>query len=164
LWLYYRNFRPISFFRDVRLKPQRKSWEMVFDPFGAGPLTTDRPHIEPRRPFKPEFACFEELRGMANDLRKRGVQLIVATFPVMPKWWEVHDATGELRHAFVSNVKDAMFGTGAILVNAAGNYSLPTTAFTDPAHLQWPETGRFRRFVWDEAVRLGADLPREISK
>jgi hypothetical protein len=166
LWLYYRNFRPISFLRDVRLRPQRKSWEMVFDPFGAGPITTDGPNLHHgfMRPFKPESACFEELRGMANDLQKRGVQFIVATFPVMPKWAEVHDPTGEMRHAFVSNVKDAMFGTGAILVDAATLYCLPTAAFTDPAHLQWPETGRFTRFVWDEAARLGADLPRENTK
>jgi hypothetical protein len=165
-WLYYRNFRPISFLRDVRLISQRRSWELVFDPFGSGPITTDGPmlgHVF-MRPFKPEAVCFEELRGMANDLRERGIQFIVATFPIMPRWAEDHDPTAEMRTTFESSVRTAVFGTGAILVDSASNYSLPTEAFTDPAHLQWPETGRFTRFVWDEARRFGAALPAATAE
>jgi hypothetical protein len=165
-WLYYRNFRPTSFLRDVRLILQRRSREIVFDEFGAGPLTTEGPILQHglMRPFKPEVACFDELRGMANDLGDRGIQFIVVTFPIMPRWAEDYDPAGEMRTAFLSNVRTAVLGTDAILVDAATSYRLPTEAFTDPAHLQWRETGRFTRFVWDEARRLGAQLPAASVK
>jgi hypothetical protein len=158
LWLYYRNFRPISFLRDVR---QRKAGEIVFDAFGSSPITMDGPNFQHpfMRPYKPQPACFEELRGMANDLRERGIQFIVVTFPTMPKWAEDYDPEGVMRTTFLSNVRTAISGTHAILVDAAISYSLPTEAFTDPAHLQWRETARFTRFVWEQARQLGAQLP-----
>lgn len=157
LWLYYRNFRPISFLRDVW---QRRA-PLVFDAFGSGPLTADGPNFQHpfMRPYKPQAACFEELRGMAKDLRERGIQFIVVTFPTMPRWVKDYDPEGEMRTAFLSNVRTALSGTGAILVDAAISYSLPTEAFTDPAHLVWRETARFTRFVWEQARQLGAQLP-----
>jgi hypothetical protein len=161
LWVYYRNLRPISFMRDVRQTRQRRLWEVVYDGFGSAPLTTDGPnfHHPFMRPHKPEAACFEELRGMARDLRKRGIQLIVVTFPTMPRWAEEHDSKGEMTAQFLSSVRSAVSGTGAILVDATTSYPLPTEAFTDPAHLQWREVARFTRFVWEQARQLGAKLP-----
>jgi hypothetical protein len=158
LWLYYRNFRPSSFLRDVQ---RQRLPSDSFDAFGSAPLTKDGPDFQHpfMRPHKPEAACFEELRGMANDLRRRGIQFIVVTFPTMPRWAEEHDPKGELRAAFLSNVRSAVSGTDAILVDATSHYTLPTDAFTDPAHLQWRETGRFTRFVWEQARQLGAKLP-----
>jgi hypothetical protein len=158
LWLYYRNYRPISFLQDVW---QRRAREIVFDAFGSFPLRRDGPDFQHpfMRPYKPQAACFEELRGMAKDLRERGIQFIVVTFPTMPRWAKDYDPEGELRTAFLSNVRTAVSGTGAILVDAAISYSLPTEAFADPAHLRWPETGRFTRFVWEHARHLGAQLP-----
>jgi hypothetical protein len=157
LWLYYRNFRPISFLQDIW---QRRAREIVFDAFGSGPLTTDGPNFQHpfMRPYKPQAACFEELRGMAKDLRERGIQFIVVTIPTMPRWAKDYDPEGEMRTAFLSNVRSAVSGTGAILVDAAISYSLPNEAFTDPAHLQWRETARFTRFVWEQARQLGAQL------
>jgi hypothetical protein len=161
LWLYYRNFRPITFLQDVRRITQRRSGEIVFDPFGSGPASTDGPdfHHPFMRPFKPTAACFEELRSMANELRERGVQFIVVTLPTMPKWAEDYDPEGEMRTTFLSNVRTAVSGTDAILVDAASSYSLPTDAFADPSHLLWRETARFTRFVWEQARQLGAQLP-----
>jgi hypothetical protein len=160
-WLYYRNFRPISFLRDVRLISHNVSGEIIFDAFGSGPVMTDGPDFQHpfMRPFKPQQACFDELRGMADDLRVRGIQFIVVTFPTMPKWAKDYDSEGEMRSAFLSNVRTALSGTDAILVDAASSYSLPTDAFADPSHLLWRETARFTRFVWEQARQLGAQLP-----
>jgi hypothetical protein len=161
-WIYYRNFRPSSFLLDVQRQGQ--SWD-PFDAFGSAPLTTDGPDFQHpfMRPYKPEAACFEELRGMANDLKRRSVQFIVVTFPTMPRWAQEYDPVGEMRAAFTTNVRSAVSGTDAILVDAGTSYSLPTGAFTDPAHLQWRETGRFTRFVWEQARQLGARLPAALD-
>ena len=165
IWLYFRNFRPKSFLQDVWLAKERRSGELDFDTFGSLPLTTEVPNFQHSfmRPFKSQESCFTELRGMAKDLRERDIQFILVTFPTMPKWTEEYDPKGEIRTAFLSDVRRAISGTDAILVDAATTYNLPTHAFTDPAHLQWRETGQFTRFIWEQARQQGAQLPTALT-
>jgi len=155
-WLYFRNFR----FRDVLLHAiyaGERRLEMTYDRYGSGPLT--RVLQDTGRPIKPEPACYSELTRLASLLESRGVQFIAVTFPVMPAWAERHDPSGATQASFRSAVQAALAPTKAILVDGMADWRVPDSAFTDPVHLQWPETAAFTRFIWNEARRRGADLP-----
>jgi hypothetical protein len=155
-WIYLRNFRLESFIRDIVRRPGLQE-ELVFDQFGSGPLTNDRPRLW--FPFRPEPNCYRELRSLATEMREKSVQLVVVTFPVMPEWAKHHDSDGATQRGFLKDVQAAIAETGAILVDGQTKYILPTEAFTDPAHLQWPQVADFTRFVWEEARRAGVKLP-----
>jgi hypothetical protein len=157
LWIYLRNLRPASFIRDIIHLPIRRQRELIYDEYGAGPLTVGKP--DPWYPFNPEPSCYRELRNLATDLRGRNVQFLVVTFPVMPEWTRLHDPLTKTQRSFHEDVHAALADTGAILIDAQANYLLPTSAFTDPAHLQWPYVADFTRYIWSEARRGGARLP-----
>lgn len=155
-WLYFRNFR----LRDVLLHAiyagERRP-ELTYDRYGSGPLV--RAVQDMGRPFKPEAPCYSELTRLAKLLEAKGVQFIAVIFPVMPAWAKRHDPSGVAQTSFRSAVQTALGATEAILVDGMTDWHVPDPAFTDPVHLQWPETAAFTRFIWNEARRHGADLP-----
>jgi hypothetical protein len=157
LWIYFRNLPAESFISDIVHLPSRRKVGLIFDRFGSGPLTLDKPDLW--YPFTPEPSCYRELRNLAVDLRARNVQFLVVTFPVMPDWTRHHDPLAETQTSFLRDAQAALADTGAIFVDAQTNYRLPTSAFADPAHLQWPHVANFTRYIWDEARRAGARLP-----
>ncbi len=157
LWIYFRNLRAESFISDIVNLPDRRQAELIYDQFGSGPLTVDKPNLW--FPFTPEPRCYRELRSLAVDLKARNVQFLVVTFPVMPDWTRHHDPLAETQTSFLRDVQAALGDTGAILVDAQTNYRLPTSAFADPVHLQWRHVADFTRYIWDEARRSGARLP-----
>jgi hypothetical protein len=77
----------------------------------------------------------------------------------MQAWAERHDPFGATQASFRSAVQVALAPTKAFLVDGMADWRVPDSAFTDPVHLQWPETAAFTRFIWNEARRQGADLP-----
>ena len=156
-WLYFRNFR----LRDVLMHAfeadGRRNLIENNDQFGSGPLQTDVP--DAGRPFKPEAQCYSELTQLANLLSSRDIQFIVVTLPIMQGWAELYDDDGTTRAEFKSAIDSALAPTKAILVDGMSEWHAPDFAFTDPAHLQWPETADFTRFVWRSALYKGAKLP-----
>jgi hypothetical protein len=157
MWIYFRNFRVDSFIRDIIELPSRRQVELIYDRFGSGPLTVDKPRLW--FPFRPEPSCYRELRSLALDLKAKNVQFLVVTFPVMPDWTIHYDPLSETQNAFHKDVQSALVDTGTVFVDAQASYHLPTSAFTDPAHLQWPYVADFTRYIWDEARQAGARLP-----
>ena len=157
LWIYFRNLRARSFFERYCQPAEQTRGELIYDQFGSGPLTVDEPRLW--FPFNPEPNCYRELRNLAVELRARNVQFLVVTFPVMPDWARHHDPLAKTQTSFHKDVHAALADTGAILVDAQTKYRLPTSDFTDPMHLQWPNVAEFTRYVWEEARRAGARLP-----
>lgn len=157
MWIYFRNFRASSFFGDIVRLPSRRQAELIYDQFGSGPLTVDKPDLW--YPFYPEASCYRELRNLAFDLRARNVQFLVVTFPVMPDWTKYHDPLAETQTSFHKDLQAALADSGAVVVDSQMNYHLPTSAFADPVHLQWSHVADFTRYIWDEARRAGARLP-----
>lgn len=154
-WLYFRNLRLNDILSHALHIHERRAI-LKFDPFGSGPLTNATP--DTGRAFKPEPGCYSELTELAKSLDARGIQLIVATFPVMRAWSDRHDPGGTTQTNFKLNVENALSETKAILVDGGTGWRVPDVAFADPAHLQWPETADFTRFVWRSALQLGAKL------
>ena len=155
-WLRFRNFRLKDVFFHAVYADERRL-QMQYDQFGSGPLTNDEP--DTGHPFKPEPRCYSELTRLATFLEARGIQFIAVTFPVMQGWAERHDRSGATQAGFKSAVESALAPTKAILVDGMTDWRVPDSAFTDPVHLQWPETAAFTRFVWKAARQRGADLP-----
>jgi hypothetical protein len=155
-WLRFRNFRLKDVFFHAIYADERRS-SLQYDQFGSAPLTSEVPHTG--HAFAPESPCYSELTRLATLLESRGIQFTVVTFPVMQGWAERYDQSGAVRARFKSAVESALAPTKAILVDGMTGWHAPDSAFTDPVHLQWPETAAFTRFVWKEARRQGADLP-----
>jgi hypothetical protein len=99
------------------------------------------------------------LTRLASLLEAKGIQFIAVTFPVMQGWAARHDRSGVTQAHFKSGIESALAPTKAIPVDGMANWRAPDSSFTDPVHLQWPETAAFTRFVWKEARQQGADLP-----
>lgn len=154
-WLYFRNFR-LNDILGHALYAQERRAILKFDPFGSGPLTNATP--DTGRAFKPEPGCYPELTELAKSLDAKGIQFIVATFPVMRAWSDRHDAQGVIQTRFKLDIENALSGTKAILVDGVIGWRVPNSAFADPVHLQWSETADFTRFVWRSALQLGAKL------
>lgn len=155
-WLYFRNFRLTDIVLHALYAGDRRPL-MKYDQFGSGPLTRHPP--ETGHPVAPENGCFLELRRLATMLEAKGVEFIVVTLPVMQGWAQLHDADGTARARFSEGIETALASTKAILVDGMAAWSAPDSAFTDPVHLQWPETAAFTRFVWETARLRGAHLP-----
>jgi hypothetical protein len=158
-WLYFRNFRPLSFTRDALQRPGREA-ELVYDPHGSSPMPGD--DSDAGRAFTLDRACFDALRGLAEDLERRGVRLVAATLPVMPEWARRFDPAGQEQERFRSAVAAALAGTGTVLVDGMGGYAVADGDFADPAHLHWPAVAGFTRFVWREAAGRGVPLTPEV--
>jgi hypothetical protein len=88
-------------------------------------------------------------------LESKGVKFIAVTFPVMPAWAERHDPSGATQAGFRSAIRAAIASTKTILVDGMTDWRVPDSAFTDPVHLQRPETAAFTRFIWNEGSATG---------
>lgn len=154
-WLRFRNFRLKDIFFHAIYADERRP-QTRYDQFGSSPLTTKEP--DTGYPFAPEPNCFSELTRLATLLESRGVQFVAVTFPVMQGWAERHDPSGATQAQFKSAIESALAPTKAILVDGM-DWRVPDSAFTDPVHLQWPETAAFTRFIWNAARQRGASLP-----
>lgn len=150
-WLYFRNFRPRFFLRDVVMLPQERE---EFDPYGSGPLVNDEPIIW--QLATPDPSCYGELRRLADELHGRGAQLVVVTAPVMPAWLAADSSNVATEKVFESGIRAALAGSSAVLIDKG--WQAPTNGFADPLHLQWPAVAGFTRFVWNEALRNGARM------
>jgi hypothetical protein len=139
--LYFKNFRPLSFLRDVvRLRDMRsgKASEapLVMDEYGSGPLVLPDPEI--RDDVRLDRSCVARLRIMGEDIRRRGIRFVVVLMPSMPAWKDIYDPGGVRDAEYRAEVARALAGTGAILIDADKELRLGNENFTDPAHLQWP--------------------------
>jgi len=155
-WLRFRNFRLKDVFLHAIYADERKA-QVQFDQFGSGPLFSEAPHTG--YPFKPESDCYSELTRLADMLESKDIQFIAVTFPVMQGWAERYDPSGVMQAHFKSGIESAVASTKAIVVDGMAKWRAPDLSFTDPVHLQWPETAAFTRFIWQEARQQGADLP-----
>jgi hypothetical protein len=80
--------------------------------------------------------CYGELRGLALDLRARGVPFTYVLAPMRPGYLAHRDPDGALLAALRRGVRDALAGTGAALVDAHAALAMPEEAFFDAYHLR----------------------------
>jgi hypothetical protein len=155
-WAFYlRYFDPVSLMRNMKLLAQSRARlakygaSMQFTDYGDGPLDTTRDRgLYYETIGKPDPNCFSTLRSLAQKLAKENRRFIVVTAPIHPKWKELYDADGKLRHELEVGIIAALEGTGAEYWNGDVSGRLDSAAFTDAMHLRWSAVRVFtERFV-----------------
>lgn len=160
--LYFKNFRPLAFVRDVIALPDMRSGRaadatLVMDRYGSGPFVL--PHPEIRDDFELDESCLDHLGRMSEDLAARGVDFIVVLMPLMPAWRDAYDPGGVRDARFRSAVADELAGTRTVLIDAQEGLRLDNRNFTDHAHLQWPSVPLLMQYLMAQLDRteLGLD-------
>jgi hypothetical protein len=148
--LYLKNFRPVSFARDVVELPAMRSGEdssasMVMDPYGSGPFTLPKPEI--REDFQLDATCLDHLSAMSDDLSRRGIDFIVVLLPQMPAWRDAYDPGGVRDAEFRREVSRRLEPTRTVLIDAQQGLHLTNDQFTDHAHLQWRSVPLLMRYL-----------------
>ncbi len=157
--LYFQNFTPLSFLRDVVALPGMRSGAtvqapLVMDKYGSGPLEITPPDIRSDVRTTPD--CFEHLSGMARELKARGIGWVVVLFPPMPAWIAHYDPGAVRDRAWREAVAERLAGSGATLIDGRGGPAFEDRHFTDPAHLHWAYTPAFTRWIFSRLDRGGA--------
>ncbi len=169
IWhLYFQNFRPRSFFDDVRHIRDLRSgadvrFTMVMDRFGSSPLFLRPPEI--RENIFPTQDCFEQLERMAHDLDLRGITWVVVLMPTMRAWIKAYDPGASRDSAWRDAVKARLRGTSAVLLDGNDGPPVQDRDFTDPSHLHWDSVPRFNLWIFDKLARQGilATIGEEVQ-
>jgi hypothetical protein len=148
--LYFKNFRPVSFLRDVIQLPDMRSGKetsapLVMDEYGSGPLMLPEPEI--RQDVHLDTSCLGHLRRMSESLARRGVNFVVVLMPVMPAWQDAYDPGGVRDAEYRSAVTRALTATETVLIDTSKSLRLADENFSDPAHLQWPSVAILMRHL-----------------
>ncbi|WP_037460131.1 hypothetical protein [Skermanella stibiiresistens] len=138
--LYFKNFRPNAFLRDVVNLAEMRSGELidaplVMDRYGSGPLKLPEGDIRDNVSVDP--ACMTHLRAMSDMLARRGIEFVVVLFPPMPSWIEAYDPGGARDAAFRADVSRHLNLLNTVLIDTTKGLNLKDSDFTDHAHLQW---------------------------
>lgn len=153
-WRYYfKYFDPVSLARAAfTIKDRREGKadfdDLVFTAYGDGPLRTKLTRelgSEDKDPIDP--ACFVALRSLMARLDREDIAFSVVTTPVHPEWIaEDHD-----RLAVLKDIDDRLRALtapdGSSYWNAATEWRVPTSSFTDAIHLRWPAAREFTNAV-----------------
>lgn len=156
-YLYVKNFRPRSFFKDVINLPERRSGEnksetFSMDRYGSSPLRLDVP--ETRDDVIMDPSCLIALRAMSDKLARRSVNFIAVLLPPMPAWIERYDPDGMRDRAYREAVAAQLDPVDALLIDPAKELALGDEHFTDHAHLQWDSVPYLMQYVIDKLEQL----------
>lgn len=159
--LYVKNFRPMSFFKDVLKLPEMRTGDNVgealnMDRYGWTPLHIDTPEVRDDVIMDPP--CLRALSTMSKNLARRGVRFILVLLPPMPSWLERYDPDGVRDRRYRQFVATAFDPSQAVLIDAAKALRPDDKYFTDPAHIHPESVPSFMRFVIDEIKRAGYSL------
>jgi hypothetical protein len=151
--LYFLNFRPRHFFRDVVNLPAMRSGSDVrnainMDLYGSAPLLITPPEIREDVVTTPE--CFQSAKDLARELAARNIIWSVILMPPMPAWLSAYDPTGVRDRNWRIMVADRLKDTGAIVIDGRDAPLKDNENFTDPAHFHWSYVAAFSEWVFRE--------------
>jgi hypothetical protein len=151
--LYFLNFRPKLFLRDVITIQTMRSGSDVrntlnMDRYGSGPLFITPPEIRGNMVTTPE--CFDHLEAMARSLAARNVTWSVVLLPPMPAWLKAYDPAGARDQEWRGTVAKRLEATGAILIDGRDGPTTHDRHFSDPVHLHWSSVSRFTAWAFQQ--------------
>ena len=164
--LYFLNFRPYVFLKDVvRIRDMRTGANVTgplnMDRFGSGPLFLTPPEIRSDVWTSPD--CFDRLERMAHEIEERGVKWVVALLPPMPAWLEAYDPGGARDRTWRESVAERLRGTQAIVMDGRNGPPVKDRNFSDPAHLHWASVPTFTSWLVDEMVSEAVLAPGSLG-
>lgn len=114
----------------------------AMDAYGTNPMPAK---ISWRPPPVFDEHCYASLHTYALRMKQRGVQLVLATVPVMPEWAAAYDPDGAVIDGWIRRIK-AEITPETIFIDGR-SYPLPDSQFGDPVHLLAPAHIAFSRFI-----------------
>jgi hypothetical protein len=161
LHIYFTNFRPLSFFKDVvKIRTMRDGTRdrepLAMDRYGSGPLTFTPPEIRWDRNVTP--SCLSQASIFAHELRGRGVTWTVVLLPPMPAWLRAYDPNAARDLEWRQETTAHLRGTGAIVLDGREGPAFTDSDFTDPDHLHWSSVPAFTQWIFKRLDRAGALL------
>jgi hypothetical protein len=147
------------------LRNTRDDLESVsFDKYGGLLLEVAREHISDRvwsgDPITLDPPCYASLRGLAEDLRAKGIEFTYVISPMRPGYLAGRDPDGSLLAEHRRRLRAALEDTGAVLIDAHEALSMPEEAFFDAYHLNREEARQLTHFV-TERLLAAAHPPDE---
>lgn len=149
---YFRYFDPIALLRNVRVMTELRAGTrpfdpLVFTPYGDGPMAIDGARDDVDGPFDGiDPACAESLKSLVREITERGHNLVVATNPMGPKWFEDHDPAGKVHARLLRAIDDAVAGAGSVVVwDGERDARIDPDDLIDYMHLRWSAAERFTR-------------------
>jgi hypothetical protein len=141
--VYATSLRPGALLRMARGVIDNEKETLRFTAWGDWPMTRLNKWL-PEPEADPD--CLPALRQLEEQLAKRGVRLVFVHFPTEPKWHRVMDPDGRLIAAHRERVRRTLTHPGTLIINGDDHVAAPAH-YADPAHLFWPYTAAFTRFI-----------------
>jgi len=136
-----------------------------FDAYGSLLLEVPREGVIDRvwygDPITLDPPCYQSLHALAEDLRQRGIAFTFVIAPMRPGYLSGRDPDGSLLAAHRAKVREALDGTGAVVIDAHAALEMPEEAFFDAYHLKRAKAQKLSRFVGEQMSVLTARPDRE---
>jgi hypothetical protein len=127
-----------------------------FSPSGSVLIDVPREAIVDRvwygDPIELEPACYEALRGLAQNLQSRGIAFTFVLAPMRPGYLDYQDPEGTHLATHRQKVASALSGTGAYVIDAHAALEMPEEAFFDAYHVRPSEARKLTRFIGERIV------------
>jgi hypothetical protein len=135
-----------------------------FDAYGSLLLEVPREGVIDRvwygDPITLDPPCYQSLHALAEDLRQRGIAFTFVIAPMRPGYLTGRDPDGSLLAAHRAKVRQALDGTGAVVIDAHAALDMPEEAFFDAYHLNRDKAQMLTRYVGEQMTTLTADPNR----
>jgi hypothetical protein len=131
-----------------------------FDAYGSLLLEVPREGVIDRvwygDPITLDPPCYQSLRSLAENLRHRGIAFTFVVAPMRPGYLAGRDPEGSLLAAHRAQLRQALDGTGAVVIDAHAALAMPEEAFFDAYHLKRDKAQTLTRFVGEQMSILAA--------
>ena len=136
-----------------------------FDAYGSLLLEVPREGVIDRvwygDPITLDPPCYQSLHALAASLRERGIAFTFVIAPMRPGYLSGRDPDGALLAAHRARLRQALDGTGAVVIDAHAALAMPEEAFFDAYHLKRDRARTLTRFVGEQMSILAARPDRK---
>jgi hypothetical protein len=158
--LYVKYFAPVRYLKAFATLPTARRpfvGDRYNDRYGSGPLLVPAAEVSGLRygAIEPDAACAAALEGLAQDLRRRGVSLVVVFAPVHPEHRRLFAASHAQLKALRAELEPALRANGGRVIDLDEDPRFSAPDFFDAFHLQWPAVRRLSRIIAERMAPAG---------
>jgi hypothetical protein len=150
------NFRPLYLAKAMltvkRHRDPTVKGPIVSDMYGTSPLVRTIPWDPP---FKVDPRCFDAVGQLQDMANQRGISLMIATVPPMPRWAEKHDPTGAKYDDWIRRLRNKLNPKTVFVDGRAFGWG--NERFADPVHLISPYHTEFSETLAKTLVQVNSN-------
>lgn len=143
--IYATSLHPGALLRMIRsaLEDEDENERLRFTAWGDWPMPRlnawlPTPEVDPD--------CLSALREFERTLVERDVRLVFVHFKTEPTWHRMMDPDGRLVAAHRQRVRRELIHPSTVIIDG-DQHPEEAEHYADPAHLLWPHTAAFTRFI-----------------